>query len=344
MKRTTVPTIVITLVALLLITGLAVAAPADKVYVCHSQGNGAYRLININLNALPAHVGHGDGLPGDPVPGMPGKVFADDCAVIDAATAIYDSIPLVYPGSFTSLGYEATSTDEFGDHVAFAGSARDLLSVDVGLTNWSCENDFDYIAGAWVPNRAGTDACVSAPGSFFTHPITLNIYEVDVTSGNPEPGALLGSLTDTFDIPFRPSWDSVNCTGAGETPATDEPFGGRWYDPVLGACVHGFAFNISFDFSALSLTLPDEVIFGVAYDTAHYGASPLVTNGPYNSLNVSVTADPPLIGTDVEPDTAFWDTSYGPFYCDSGAGGTDTFRRDAGCWAPYTPVIRFNAQ
>jgi len=144
-------------------------------------------------------------------------------------------------------------------------------------------------------------------------------------------------------VPYRPSWDSVNCTGAGETPTTDVPFGGKWFDPVLGKCVHGYSFNIKFDFSSLNLTLPDEVIFGVAYNTQHYGASPLGVTGPYNSLNVSLAEVSPTIGTDVEADTTFWDTSHGPFYCDNGTGGVGVFRRDAGCWAPYTPVVRFNA-
>ncbi len=252
----------------------------------------------------------------------------------DPSAPIYDAIPAVYPGSFPSLGYEATSTDEFGDHISFAGTARALTTVDVSLTDWACEND---------GTRAQNEACISTPGSFFTHPITLNLYTVDHTGGNPAVGALLGSVTQTFNIPYRPSWDSTMCTGAGETPATDLPFGGKWYDPVGAKCVHGSAFNITFDFSSLNLTLPDEVIYGVAYNTQHYGVSPTGLPGPYDSLNVSLAQVPPAGGTDVEPGTTFWDTSHGPFYCDGGVGGTDTFRRDSGCWDTYTPVVRFNA-
>lgn len=322
-------------VALFLASRTAFAAPSNKVDVCHSEGNGSYHLISINENAYAAHLAHGDGQPGDAVPGMEGKVFTEDCSVVDAAPdVIYDSIPAEYPGSFPSLGYEATSTDEFGDHIAFAGTSRSLNTVDVSLTGWACEND---------GTRLNTEACVSTPGSSFNHPITLNLYEVDSSGGDPAPGALIASVTELFDIPYRPSWDAVNCTASGETPATDVPFGGKWYDPVLGVCVHGYAFNITFDFTALAISLPDEVIFGIAYNTADHGATPIGVPGPYNSLNVSLTTDLPSIGTDVEAGTVFWDTSFGPFYCDGGAGGTDTFRRDADCWASYKPVIRFNA-
>jgi hypothetical protein len=252
----------------------------------------------------------------------------------------YNSIPATMPGSFPSLGYQATSTDEAGDHIAFAGTDRSLESVTVSLTDWACENDFVFDGGTWIPNRSGTDACITTPGAGFNHPITLNIYEVDNSGPTPAVGALIATKTETFFIPFRPSWDSAMC---GD-PSTDVPFGGTWYDPVLGACVHGYAFNIDFDFSADGITLPDEVIYGIAYNTSHYGNTPLGVNGPYNSLNLSLTADAPTVGTDVEADTVFWDTRHGPFYCDGGAGGNDTFRRDAGCWAPYTPVIQFNVQ
>jgi len=45
---------------------------------------------------------------------------------------IYDGIPTSYPGNFVSLGFQATSTDEFGDHIQFAGTERKLGSVVVG--------------------------------------------------------------------------------------------------------------------------------------------------------------------------------------------------------------------
>ena len=33
--------------------------------VCHVTGNGSYNLLNVNENAVQAHLGHGDGIPGD---------------------------------------------------------------------------------------------------------------------------------------------------------------------------------------------------------------------------------------------------------------------------------------
>ena len=50
-----------------------------KVDVCHLTDDGSYRLITISERALPAHLGHGDGLLGDPYYGMPGYVLGEGC-------------------------------------------------------------------------------------------------------------------------------------------------------------------------------------------------------------------------------------------------------------------------
>ena len=51
------------------------AASAGKMDVCHREGNGSFHLINVSENAVPAHLYHGDALPGETVPGMEGKKF-----------------------------------------------------------------------------------------------------------------------------------------------------------------------------------------------------------------------------------------------------------------------------
>lgn len=256
--------------------------------------------------------------------------------------AIFSTLPDTLPGSFPSLGYQATASDQLGDHIAFAGVDRDLQTVRVSLTNWACENDFDPVPGGWDPNRGPTEACATTPGSSYSHPITLNLFAVDNTGPDPAVGALIATKTATFSIPFRPSWDSVNC--AANDPVSDAPFGGTWYDPVLATCVHGFAFTIDFDFSADNVVLPDEIVYGLAFNTGSYGAAPIGATGPYDSLNFSLNQVPPYAGTDAEPGTLFWDTSVAAFYCDGGAGGVGTFRRDANCWDPYVPVVDFVAE
>jgi hypothetical protein len=70
---------------------LSVGAGGIKVDVCHYEGNGTYHMINISENAFDTHVAHGDGSPGDPVPGMEGYKFDETCVPVPAG-------PTVTPG------------------------------------------------------------------------------------------------------------------------------------------------------------------------------------------------------------------------------------------------------
>jgi hypothetical protein len=44
-------------------------------------GAGFYVMINVGIAAEPAHLAHGDGKPGEAVPGQPGRVFTAGCNV-----------------------------------------------------------------------------------------------------------------------------------------------------------------------------------------------------------------------------------------------------------------------
>ena len=55
--------------------------PEIKVQLCHRTGNGSYHMIEVSINAVPAHRAHGDGMVGDAVPGNPGKKFTSSCGV-----------------------------------------------------------------------------------------------------------------------------------------------------------------------------------------------------------------------------------------------------------------------
>jgi uncharacterized repeat protein (TIGR01451 family) len=63
--------------------GLAPTTDDDgpKVQICHRTGNGSYHLIDISINAEPAHRAHGDGKIGEAVPGRAGSVFGAGCSV-----------------------------------------------------------------------------------------------------------------------------------------------------------------------------------------------------------------------------------------------------------------------
>ena len=129
---------------------------------------------------------------------------------------------------------------------------------------------------------------MTTPGATFTHPITLNLYALGT---NGAVGSLIATRTQTFKIKFRPSSDTTNCPLDGVQPSTAT----AWYDTKLGECDHGLAQKITFNLGAMHLTLPNQFVYGIAFNTSGYGMAPYgysttvcppVTGCAYDALNV----------------------------------------------------------
>lgn len=246
---------------------------------------------------------------------VPAAVLA--LALASAAPALaadaYVAIPEPLPGNVSSLGFEATSTAEFGGLVQLAGTNGPSPVVSVLLSTWGCEN-------------GGGLTCLTTPGATFDHPITLNVY---ARGPGDAPGALLATQTKTFSIPYRPSAD---------------PLCGSAWSPDGGVtCFNGKSVRVTFD--ALAVPIPDEVVLTVAYNTTHRGLAPIGEGAPcytesggcgYDSLNVAVRGVP-TVGAQPRPADAYINSTSGGSYCDGGAGGTGTLRLDTGCWATFQP-------
>jgi hypothetical protein len=280
-------------------------------------------------------------------------VFAAPAAT---SKVLYKSL-VPAPGNVPSIGFEATSASEFGNQITLTRSAK-IATVVVTLSSWGCQT-----------RPSGN--CVTAAGSKFNEPITLTIDQAPATDptiqpdtpGSGLPGAQILSITKTFAIPYRPSANNAKCVG-------DEA--GDWFDVARGECFAGFANTVTFNLSSLGLTLPKNIVFGIAYNTSDYGAVPYgdatachaTTQGcGYDSLNVGLAQDPDNLGpgTDPHPGYVYWSTTFAGFYCDGGKAGTGTFRFDspstAACWgvyphgspptfgvAPwYIPAVQFNS-
>jgi len=218
-----------------------------------------------------------------------------------APSVIYDATSATLPPNLPSLGFQATQTAEFGDYIHLAGTNRVLRTVTVTMSTWALHSSYPAM-----------------DSSGWTHPITLNIY--NVIPGTPNGlGTLIATRTQTFPIPWRPEAD----------PTCSTPTAWRAGD---GNCYNGYAFNITFDMSSLLVTLPNDIIVGVAYNTNTWGYSPIGAPGPYESLNVGAVGSA-TIGTDDNIDNVFWNTMTAAWYADKGAGGVGTFREDTN-WTP----------
>jgi len=244
-----------------------------------------------------------------------GGGIAANAAVPASNAVVFDATVTPLPGNLPSQPFQAQQTAEFGDLVQLAGTNRVLHSATVTMSDWAKASDYPSLpAGGW------------------THPITFNVYGVDNSGAKPALGSLIGSVTQLKTIPWRPEADPANC-GLG-SPA--------WYSAADNQCYNGFAFNVTFDLSLIG-TVPDKIIYGIAYNTNTWGYEPIGSPGPYESLNVGLNATAsPTTGTDVEPDAVFWNTKTASYYADGGVAGTGTFRRDTG-WTGYTPAVSLTA-
>lgn len=103
---------------------LAPASPAvaadrpagdGKLLICHrNQGTAGFVAISVATIALEAHLAHGDGRPGDPVPNQPGWTFGSDCDVSHAASVTIGFSGLVGNASafstYTESGFTVSVT------------------------------------------------------------------------------------------------------------------------------------------------------------------------------------------------------------------------------------------
>jgi hypothetical protein len=191
-----------------------------------------------------------------------------------------------------SEGFQCCQTANFGDDVQLAGAARQLDGVVVTLSDWAMHSDWP-----------------SYPTAGFNVPLTLNIYTVNNAGPTPVIGSLIASDTINPLIAWRP--ESGGCADSTAFLGTD------------GGCYHGLDQNVTFTFSGQ--TLPDQLVYILAFDTETYGSTPIGVDGPYDSLNFALSTGGSSVGQDTNSD------------CLVRNGAPECG------WSPYTPAIQISA-
>jgi hypothetical protein len=222
--------------------------------------------------------------------------------------ALYSNIPNSLPGNIPSLGYEATGTGEFGGLVQLAGG-NTIDSATVVMSNWAYQSN-------WTSYINGTTITTSG----FYLPITLTLYNVG--AGNTVGSVIATETLANAFIPWRPEPDPTDCAAGSNNN----------YLAATGGCWAGSLSTLTFNFSGLSV--PSEFIYGLSFDTTHYGTDPTGVAGPYESLNFGLTTASPSTGSNPDPSTFYWN---------SGSG--DAFQPNTGLndgSNPYNGVIEFD--
>lgn len=198
------------------------------------------------------------GAPGAPGPTGPEGPEGPQGPPAPVSPITYNNIE---PSSFidnpVSLGYAATGTTEFGSQIVQTEEATDA-EVEVLMSVWSCE-------------QGGGATCVTAdPAATFAAPLTLNVYAVTYEN---KVGALLKSVTNMFNLPYRPTTDP-SCPDGTSFKAAD------------GHCQHGYPVPVDFE---TGVNLPRKIIISVSFTPSNTAGDPL------NSLNVGLEG-PPSVG------------------------------------------------
>ncbi len=247
--------------------------------------------------------------------------------VVHADTTIFDNIPAPLAPNYPSLGYEATAASEFGTEVNTSlGDNEPLASASVVLSNWAGENDSAFGGPNWTSFDDGEGG--------FEQGLTLNFYNVNATDPTL-PGTKIGSVTQTFNVLWRPPGTGTGASGVYYTASDNNNY-------------YGLAQTVTFDLSSAGITVPGQFIYTLAFNTSDYGADPTETPGPYDSLNVAlVSGDPsnpgsPSVGSYANPDDVFWDTSNAGFYTDPTLHGPNVLQEDS-VWTGYQPAASFDA-
>ena len=260
---------------------------------------------------------------------LPALLLAFSPAVFADTVAIYNTVPSPLPPSSPSEAYDAQGVSEFGGLIQFGGGGTyKLVSATVGMDTWALESTYESEIPATADGQTVIQGAILTQAGF-TLPLTLNLYSVGL---NDTVGPQIDSETIEAFIP----WRAVGSPSCGDP----DNYGMDEWQAADGSCHYGQLLTVEFDLTGL--TVPSQVIYGLAFNTTDYGADPTGVLGPYDSLNFGLSTTSPTSGSNPIPGTVYLDSENAWAYNDDGAGGTGNVRQDSG-WAPYSGEIEFTA-
>jgi hypothetical protein len=218
--------VLITVVAMVVVAaGLASAAPAEKVDVCHfSADSGTFHMINISENAYQKHLDHGDAVVGDAYPGMAHYVFGDDCAPT-YVDPVYLGETIQVPG--TGGHVQSSVLTVGGDYILKAsGTYRFANWGEYGIADAHCNyRSASYGGPGWV-HSASNYLEVWVDGA----PFAWGPDNCPVLTADPIGHAYEGTVTGAgaaldFFIPDSCSGTVLGCYGDNSGFITVELWG-----------------------------------------------------------------------------------------------------------------------
>jgi hypothetical protein len=164
-----------------------------KTSICHvAGGTDRFILLSVAGPAVDAHMAHGDGRVGGPVPGQPGMKFSDNCR----------PTPLVH----VTLVFAGITVDAS----PFSDETESGFTISAVSGNWEGRTTFGNPGPSILFTRAATDPTTSAEAKIFGGGSIFSFSSVDVYSSiTPIPWVFTGLLNS-----------NVVFTAAGQQPNT----------------------------------------------------------------------------------------------------------------------------
>jgi hypothetical protein len=209
--------------------------------------------------------------------------------------------------------------------------------------------------GAWPGGGTNPNGPTYSNPNGFYWPLTLNLYalssstlsDINKPGTYPAAGTAIATVTQTVLIPWQPTPStSSQCLTTDQKDFSS--YLQAWKSP--SGCEFGAPADITFNLPHGGVSVPNGLVWGVAFDTESWGSNPVGYDGPFDSLNVAVTKSV-RVGKDANPGGAFLDSTEADEYasCANSTGNlisgcpTGTFRNDPNGWTGYVPAARFTA-
>jgi hypothetical protein len=223
------------------------------------------------------------------------------CTAIASAGTRGGGNPNTFPAAPTLYNSMTVSANYVWSY-AFDATGANQLGNDITLANGGGRlNDVVVSMGNFAP------ASQSAPLA-----MTLNVYNPSANPSAPEPGngVTPGSLIATDTVTITPPGTATGFTGTPPTYGIDN-------------------FNVTFNFESQKISLPDEVVYDIAYNNTTVDTG-LNVNLSYESSSV------PSVGADTYPGYLFVATGDGMNGATGGPNGEITCQPVSSTLAQYS--------
>lgn len=229
-----------------------------------------------------------DGGPSYPEVTVDGAAYSPlfACRLLDPSSTqvTYSNIPAALALSYTSLSFSAQQTSELGNFIQLSGGNRVADYIEVVMVTWASASKYPEWA---VADPTG-----------YRQPLTARIYQPVTAPGGGTAFQIVEESTVHVHVPWKPTLLPTGVT---------YPY-------------NGYAFRVIIPFSG-RISVPDSCVLSIAYQTQSSGSAPIGSPGPYNELNVALSAAKPVTGTDPDPSAVFWIKNDQWFYPATGWGG-----------------------